>query len=159
MKKGEFGVAGALAALALLIAGCGGGGGTSTTESTESQAPLSKAAFIARADAICEVGNRESTDEVTEFAKENGFANGEPNKEQAEEIVSEVLVPNLERQADELRALGAPAGDEDKVEKILTSLEEKTGEIKKDPLSYFEGNSLEEPSQLEAAYGLNACGS
>jgi hypothetical protein len=151
VRKGEFAVLGALAALAMLIAGCGGGGGD-TTEA------LTKAEFIKQGDAICKKGNVASQTEVEEFAKENGFKLEESNKAQAEEVVTEVLAPNLQRQAEELDALGAPKGDEAEIDALIVSLEEETAEFEKDPTSFFKETALAKTIRLENAYGFKVCG-
>lgn len=161
MNRGSVvGMVGALMALVALVGGCGGGDSTTTATSaatTTSKAPLTKAEFIRRGDVICQLGNEASTTEVEEFAKKNGFGSNEPSKAQFEEIVTQVLVPNLERQADELDALVPPAADEDKIKAILDSLRETISEIAKNPSS-LEGNVLEKPIQLEKAYGFKVCG-
>jgi ornithine cyclodeaminase/alanine dehydrogenase-like protein (mu-crystallin family) len=149
------GTLGALLALAALIAGCGGGGDSTT--STTSEAPLTKAEFIRKGDLICQVGNEASTTEIKKFAKDNGFGSGEPSKAQFEEAVTEVLVPNLEQQTDELDALVPPTQDEDKIEALIASLRETITKLEKNPSS-LEGNALAEPIRLENAYGFKVCG-
>ena len=151
MKKGEFALLGALATLAMMIAGCGGGGGD-TTEA------LTKVEFIKQGDAICKKGNLASETEVEDFAKENGFKLEQPNRDQAEELVTEVLAPNLQRQAEELDALGAPMGDEAEVDALIASLEKETAEFAKDPVSFFKETALAKTIRLENAYGFKVCG-
>jgi hypothetical protein len=150
------GTLGALLALVVLIAGCGGGD-DSTTTTTTSKAPLTKAEFIRKGDVICQTGNGVSATEIEEFAKDNGFGSKEPSKAQFEEIVTEVLVPNLERQADELDALIPPPEDKAQVEAIIDSLREAISEIAKNPTE-LEGSALAEPIRLENAYGFKVCG-
>jgi len=140
-------------ALAVVIAGCGGG--DDTTDETVS---LTKTEFIEQGDAICKKGNDQSEKEAEEFAEDNHFELEKANKDQLEEAVSEVLVPNLERQTEELDALGAPKGDEDEVEAIIVSLEDATGEIEDDPGVVFQGEVLEKPSKLAEDYGFKVCG-
>jgi hypothetical protein len=147
---------GALLALVALIAGCGGGDSTKTGATTTSEAPLTKAEFIRKGDAICQTGNEASTTEIEEFAKENGFGS-EPNKAQFEEVVTDVLVPNLKRQTDELDALVPPTQDEDKIEALISSLRETIAKLEKNPSS-LEENALAEPIRLENAYGFKVCG-
>ncbi len=154
MNRGfVVGTIGVLLALVGLIAGCGGSDSTTTTTRA---APLTKAEFIQKGDAICEIGNEASTTEIEEFAKEHGFG-PEPSKAQFEQVVTEVLAPNLEEQANELDALVPPTKDKDKVDAILASLRETISELKKNPSS-MEGNVLAKPIQLEKAYGFQVCG-
>jgi hypothetical protein len=144
----------AFVALAALVAGCGGGGDTTPDETVT----LTKTEFIKQGDAICKKGNDESEKEAEEFAEDNDFELEKASKEQLEEAVGEVLVPNLERQIEELDALGAPKGDEDQVEAIITSLEDATGEIEDDPGIVFKGDVLKKPSELADDYGFKVCG-
>jgi hypothetical protein len=144
----------ALVALAALIAGCGGG--DETTDSTT--VTLTKAEFIKQGDAICKEGNEDNEAEAEEFAEKNGFTLEKASDKQLEDAVGEVLVPSLNRQAEEINALGAPEGDEDKVEEIVVALEDATGEIEDDPSLVFEERTLEEPNQLAEAYGFKVCG-
>jgi hypothetical protein len=154
LKKASLLALAALVALAALIAGCGGG--DETTDSAT--VTLTKTEFIKQGDAICKESNEENEAEAEDFAEENGFTLEKASKEQLEEAVAEVLVPSLSQQAEELDALGAPEGDEDKVEEIVVALEDATAEIEDDPSLVFEEKTLEKPNQLADAYGFKVCG-
>jgi hypothetical protein len=158
LNKGTLVMLGALVALVALIAGCGGGSSTENGggSSTENDVVL-KAEFIKQGDAICKKGNEESETELDEFAKQKGFQS-ELSKDQIEEAVTAVLLPNLQRQAEELDALGVPAGDEDEVGAIIDSLEETIADIEKDPSTFLEEGVLAKPIRLENAYGFKVCG-
>ncbi len=153
MNKAFLAVVAVLVALAAIVAGCGGGDDT-----TDETVTLTKAEFIKQGDAICKKGNDQSEKEAEEFAEDNDFSLEKASKDQLEEAVSEVLVPNLERQTEELDALGAPEGDEDEVEAIIVSLEDATGEIEDDPGIVFQGGVLKKPSKLAESYGFKVCG-
>jgi galactitol-specific phosphotransferase system IIB component len=146
--------AAAVVVLAMLIAGCGGGDETTSDETVT----LTKTEFIKQGDAICQKSSDQSEKEAEEFAKENDFTLQSATSEQLKEAVSEVLVPSLNRQAEELDALGAPEGDEDQVEEIIVSLEDVAAEIEDDPEVIFEGEALKEPSELAEDYGFKVCG-
>lgn len=154
MKKASLLALAALLALAVLVAGCGGG--DETTDSAT--VTLTKTEFIKQGDAICKEANEENETEAEEFAEENGFTLEKASKDQLEEAVAEVLAPSLNQQAKELDALGAPEGDEDKVEAIVVALEDATDEIEDDPSLVFEEKTLEKPNQLAKAYGFKVCG-
>jgi hypothetical protein len=143
----------ALVATAVVAAGCGGG-----DETTDETVTLTKTEFIKQGDAICKKGDDQSEKEAEEFAEDNDFSLEKASKEQLEETVGEVLVPSLERQAEELDALGAPEGDEKKVEAIIVSLEDATAKIEDDPGLIFQGKVLEKPSKLAEDYGFKVCG-
>ncbi|HET8955489.1 MAG TPA: hypothetical protein VFN18_07515 [Solirubrobacterales bacterium] len=154
MKKASLLALAAMLALAVLVAGCGGG--DETTDSAT--VTLTKTEFIKQGDTICKEANEANETEAEEFAEENGFTLEKASKDQLEEAVAEVLVPSLNQQAEELDALGAPEGDEDKVEEIVVALEDATGEIEDDPSLVFEEKTLEKPNQLAEAYGFKVCG-
>lgn len=156
MSKGIL--ASALVALlaAAVIAGCGGGDDSSS--GTGETTALTKAEFIEQADAICAEANEQSETEAEEFAEENGFVLEKASQEQLEEAISDVLVPSLAQQADEVAALGAPEGDEDRIDAIVTSLEDAVAQIEDDPISVFEGEPLKESRELAADYGFKVCG-
>ena len=154
MNKGFLSALAVLVALAALLAGCGGGDDTTDSATVT----LTKTEFIKQGDAICKEANEDNEAEAEEYAEENGFTLEKASKDQIEEAVAAVLVPSLELQAEELDALGAPEGDEDKVEEIVVALEDATGEIEDDPSLIFEGKSLAKPNKLAEAYGFKVCG-
>jgi len=144
--------------IAAIAAGCGSGDDDSSGGGDETVVVLSKAEFIEQGDEICSEATERSEEEAEEFAEENDFDLEKATKEELEEAISDVLVPSLNQQVEELAALGAPEGDEEQVEAIITSLEEATAEVEDDPSVVFEANALKEPSQLAEAYGFKVCG-
>jgi hypothetical protein len=147
----------AMAALAFAVAGCGGDDdGGETTGGGE--VTLTKVEFIKQGDQICEKAEARSEEEAEAFAEESDFDLENPQKEQLEEAVAEVLVPALSEQAEELRELGVPEGDEEQVEEILTSLEDAAAGVEEDPGSVFEGEPLKEATELAKDYGFKVCG-
>ena len=149
MHKAFLAVGMAIALIA--FAGCGGGddGG---------EEALTKTEFIAQGDAICEQSEKQSETDAEAFAEDNGFDLEKASEEELEEAVAEVLVPALDRQAEEIDALGAPVGDEETIEAIVVALEDGTAEVEDDPSLVFEGKPLREASRLAADYGFEVCG-
>jgi hypothetical protein len=141
-----------LAALGMIVTGCGSDDDGETTET------LTKAEFIKQGDAICKKASEESQSGAEEFAKENDFTLEKASKDQIEEAVVEVLVPNLNQQAEDLEALGAPEGDEEQAEEIIVALEDAADKIEDEPKLIFEGEALAEPGKLAGAYGFKVCG-
>ncbi len=134
------------------VVGCGGGDDDGGEEA------LTKVEFIKQGDAICEKAEKQAETEAEEFAEENGFNLEKATDEELEEAVAEVLVPALSRQAEEIDALAAPEGDEEKVEAIVVALEDGTADVEGDPSLVFEGKPLKEASQLATDYGFEVCG-
>jgi hypothetical protein len=176
----------AVLVIAVVAAGCGGGGdstGSSSTadttsassesgESTGSEsgsedegesssgAAPTKAAFIKEADQICTAGDTKLSEEVVSFAKGNGIdleKEEEPSEDQQVEIFEQIILPNIAKQAEDLAALTPPAGEEDQVEDITSTLAKEVEEAEEDP-SDIDNATLEGASKKAQAYGLNACG-
>jgi hypothetical protein len=152
MSKRFIALLAALAAIAMIVVGCGGGDSSSSS--------LSKAEFIKQADAICEKGNEENNTEFEEFAKEHNLSEKkEPSKAVQEEAISEIVAPGVKKQIEEIDALGAPEGDEKKIEAMVGAVEEGVEEIEADPAVLIEGkNPLAKGSKLAKEYGLKTCG-
>lgn len=149
-------LAGALT-IALVAAGCGG----SDDSNSESTASLTKAEFVKEGNAICTKGNAKIESEFEAFTKDRNLSeNKAPSKVVQEEAAEEILIPLISSQVEELRALGAPEGDEGEVEKILTGAEEAIEEGEEDPASLL-GNGpgkFKEVNKQAREYGLTVCG-
>jgi hypothetical protein len=145
----------AVMALAVVAAGCGS---SSDDDSTEGAVALTKAEFIKQGDQICKQAGEDSQAEAEEFADENDFELEKASKEQLEEAIDQVLVPVLNNQVEEIKALGAPEGDEDQVEAILVALEDGSDEVAADPSRAFEADPLKQAKRLAQGYGFKVCG-
>jgi hypothetical protein len=157
VSKGPIALAsGTLATLLLVVAGCGGGGGDSST----STSAISKAAFIRKADAVCSAGNKKMEVAFAHFLEENKNIT-RPSDADYEALVGKVVAPNLEREIKEIRALGAPSGDEDRVDAILEALEEGLETAENDPQAAVSSSEaiFGIASRLGKEYGLEVCGS
>lgn len=144
-------------AIALVAAGCG----SSDDNSSESTASLTKAEFIKEGNAICTKGNTKLNSEFEAFGEEHNLSeNKTPSKAAREEASEEVLIPAITTQVEELRALGAPEGDEGEVDEILTGAEEAIEEGEEDPASLLgnEPGGFTEVNKLAREYGLTVCG-
>jgi hypothetical protein len=140
-------------ALPLLVAGCGG-------DDSSSGPTISKAVFIKKADAICTGGNKRMEVSFAHFLEKNKNIK-HPSKADFEELVGKVVVPNLQREIKEIRALGAPDGDEDKVDGFLTALEEGLETAEGNPQVAVSSSQavFGISSRLAKEYGLEVCGS
>jgi hypothetical protein len=149
----------AVAALAL-IAGCGGGSDSSgSTDATTSS--LTKAQFLKQGNAICAKGNKEIEEGFEEFGKEHHFSKkNQPSQAELEEAAEEVLIPNIRREIDDIRALGAPSGEEAEVEAVLAAAEKGLEKGEEDPGAMIEEGEgpFKEANKLAREYGLVKCG-
>ena len=145
----------ATAALAAgaLVTGCGGGGddNSTTAASTDTSGQtITKADFLQQGNQICKEGNDQM----------NQQRQPDQNSSQAEvaDYVQSTIVPNVQNQIDQLKALGAPAGDEDQVNKILADAQAALDKLKSNPSSISD-NTFAQANQEAHAYGLTECGS
>jgi len=143
-KRALLSTAFVLVALAAGATGCGAGSSESSAGSTESSpqssSPLSKEAFVKKADAICLESQKRIETEFVAFLKKNEIEEigqkGESAKEaeaRSNEAIETIGVPQLDRQVDELRELEPPADEKAKVDAYLAAIEKKVEEAEKDP--------------------------
>jgi hypothetical protein len=153
--------------VALVLAGCGGGDGGSSEEGIADEQPTKKQ-YLARGDAICADAQAELARLQPKIAKARA-APGDEQAELAEEIWRKQL-EILDGFSSEIKALGAPAGDEERVDEFVRSLDEGE-EQGREILDHVEDG--EEPPQelvndyaqaayrgnaLARAYGFKVCG-
>ena len=175
----------------LLVAGCGGGSDSSTTSNAakagsgeangeagdnaaeqettagaigKEAPPITKAAFIKRADALCERVRTKLVTELTALLQEHGATarggSGKALSELEPEAVGAILVPNYEAELNGMRALGAPRGDEAQISAILVAMEGVVAEAQAEPLA-FSVPASEGPAKhaiaISRKYGLDIC--
>ena len=102
------------------LTGCGGGGGGSTD--------ISKPTFVKKANAICTKGN-------AAIAKAAGSLGANPGKDDISSFVTDTLVPNVQGQIDDIRDLGFPKADKDKLEGVFDGAQSTLDKIKDNPES------------------------
>jgi hypothetical protein len=142
--------------LLLVIAGltaCGDDG---------SEEAIGKDDFIAQANEICAAGNEELEQAAGEFFGNLELGKGqEPGPEEEAEFGSTIVIPNLERQVDDVEALGAPEGDEDEIDEIISQARAGLDQMREDPAlaaSERPVPDLDESTQRLVEYGVEACG-
>lgn len=149
-------VAGA-AVLAVVAVGCGGGG-----DGSGGTASLSKPEFVKKANAICASGEKEIESSFESFAKEHNLSESHPpNHEESEEAANTILIPSIEKQVGDIRDLGAPKGESQQVDEILSAVEAALDKAKQDPAAFIEeegGNSFAKANRMAREYGLTTCG-
>ncbi|CAI9408279.1 hypothetical protein [Nocardioides sp. T2.26MG-1] len=118
----------ALALAASLLAGCGGSDGSDGKDSAPEPdaSAIASADFVSEANQICADGNAE----VDSASAELGDA---PTEEDVSAFARDVLVPNIQGQHDAIAELGAPEGDQDAVDALLTALQDGIDALTADP--------------------------
>jgi hypothetical protein len=172
------------AAAAVALWGCGGGdsssttaasngSGATTTSKTEGSssgktgesssgktggASQAKAEFVDQANAICKKGKKKGLKEMTAYAE--AHANSSQRKlAQLAKALQVAFLPEVQNQVDEIRALGAPQGDEKQIEAFLDALEEGIEAASQSSASsgLQLGPNFKHSAQLARGYGLDAC--
>ncbi len=148
MSKRLFALS-AVFALVLVAVGCGSSGS------------ISKQEFITKADAICKKGNDQIQSEIQAYSKKVGLSgNTQPTDAQVTEIANTILIPSVQGQHDDISDLGAPSGDQDQVDAILSAVQDGIDQAKKDPTTLLQSNdtTFAKANQLAKDYGLTVCG-
>jgi len=169
VNKAIVAVLAAAVSAGLIAAGCGGSSSTTTTVSGASGAsgatgaagqPLTKVAFIAQADAICERGNKELNAEGKKVF--GNLPKGQkPSAAQQQKFITDSVIPNIQNQIDAIRALTPPSGDEDQVKAIVDAAQQALDKAKADPSAFFQGGKNDpfaKANKLASDYGLKVCG-
>jgi hypothetical protein len=146
------------AALALVlttvgVAGCGSSSGSSSASSAAatSASTISKSVFLAKANAICVKGNAASKAARTRLG-------ARPSEEQIVSFVRGTEAPAVQAQINQIRALGAPAGDQATIKKMLDLAQQAVGRVKVVPTILTTGEDVFAPFAVIAhPYGLTSC--
>jgi hypothetical protein len=145
----------ALFAVLVIFAGCGGSdeGSDSTNASAATvdveASSLTKAQFVAKANAICGKGTSRMAKIVQKaIVGEGGI-----------EPVEKAAVPMVNRFVSEIQALGAPEGEEERVAALLTAFDEEAKEVETTPSKSMEefAARFKKSGDLARSYGLTAC--
>jgi hypothetical protein len=137
----------AVAVGVIALAGCG-----SSSKSSSSSAPaITKAEFLAKANAICRAGNARQTAAGAKVGKS-------PSAAQVKTLVTKVFIPDIQSQINAVRALGAPKGDEATVSGFLNLAQADLDRVKANPLLIVGNASPFHDFAAKAhPYGLTAC--
>lgn len=154
-----FSILTAAAAIAVFAMGCGDdddGGGASAPGDAGAAEPLSKAEYLAQAKAICEQERREVLENLDAYRQRVGQINPEDVGVQG---VEEVLLPEFEDEVERLRELGAPKGDETRIEAFLTAKEEAIETVRQRGLSANREllGAFRRPDGMARSYGFESC--
>jgi len=143
-----------VAALAL-GAGCGSSGGDEVTVKTGS---LSKAAFIAKADAICKAARAEFLAKFEGFAKAHELGNSKKEDQTFDELLDSLVGPNIEGEIVKISALGAPEEYAPEVETFLRALQERLDKASEEPTNLSATPyPFKEAEDVARKAGMNGC--
>jgi hypothetical protein len=152
-------IAPALLAVAIAFAAIGCGDDDEDSASTTTSSELTKAQFIREANRICK-----QQDAKIERASQQFFADApndkEPPASEVAQFGKKTVFPAIQDEIDRIRALGAPEGDEDEVQKMLEAAESGLSKLEAEPDQLERGaiaSSFEEFQKLASAYGLDEC--
>lgn len=143
---------------AVLAMGCGGGSPNSGDEA------IGKAAFVAKVNAICATTQKRIVGGGV--ARVLRVKDDRQAREKVEtELVVDLLIPTLKQAVAEIRALGAPSGDDARIDAFLRATEEAIHEAQTEPRSYVTvgghyrsgAHHFGKARNLANAYGLSGC--
>jgi hypothetical protein len=134
------------------------GGGESAGKSTPG-GEISDSEFVKQANAICEEGKKQSLEEMSAYVKKHGGSSGGQKLAQLKEAILAVVVPAIQTQAEEIRALSVSGGEAAKVDAFTAALEEgvEAAEQAKGSSTAPFGQSFKHSAELAHEYGLDGC--
>jgi uncharacterized protein with beta-barrel porin domain len=147
----------AILTVGLVLVACG----SSNDNNTSTTAALTKAQFDKQGNAICKKGNQQINKVANQTFTKKKYPNGPPPKSVQVKFATDTLIPNIQTEIDGIKALGAPKGDEAKVNAIVTSAQGALDQAKKDPTVLLQNGPgpFKPTNKLANAYGLTVCGS
>jgi hypothetical protein len=150
--------------VACVAAGCGGDGdddaATSTTATT-SGAPVSKAAFITAADAVCTKTNAKIQTAAAKLQAKSKKS-GEIPKTDVVKFFKQTSLPAYDDMVQQLGALMPPKSDEAKVNGIIASMAAAIDVVKADPAKFASrdvSDPFDDANKRARDYGMKVCGS
>jgi len=143
-QLGGMAIAGLLV-VGLGVAGCGGGSATKST----STAAITKAEFVAKANAICGRADPVLSEAQAKLASLHTEA-------QIAAVVKGTFVPSIEAQITGIRALGVPAGGQATVTSMLTLVQADLTRLESEP-TLVATDVFADFARVAHPYGLTAC--
>lgn len=132
---------------ALGLAGCGG----------DDEDTIALADWLTQADQICAEADEDLDQEIATFFADTQ----EPSPEQVEELATDILVPSLQSQHDELSDLPEPDESADEVDETLDTLQAGIDELEADPSLAATPDGppeIAEATEMAKDLGLEDCG-
>jgi hypothetical protein len=134
----------------LAAAGCGSS--SKSTVSSTSSAPITKAAFVAKADAICTKARKQQNAARAKFGKN-------PTQAQFRSYVKSTVIPSAQARINAIRAVGEPAGDQATITHILNVAQSDVNKVKSNVTLFVTSNKnpFANIKKLFYSYGLKVC--
>ena len=150
-------------AIAVIAAGCGSSSDSSSggSDATTASAPMTKKQFYKEANAICAGTNQAIGEELEVVVKRVEKENGRMETPAIQtEVATDIVLPNMKIQGEELAALGGPAGEEELLTPLAEGIAKAVKEGEEDPSSSFEesSNPFLGTAKLAQKNGLEGCG-
>lgn len=159
-----------LAAVVVVVVfaiGCGSGG-DSTSASLDipsvSSSPLSKAAYIKKADVQCDKGNQEQSEALRAYAASHRATTSGRAGELV--LLKKVVLPHIQVTIEKFGEIEGPKGDRSKINAIVKANLRAIQESKKDLTGLLNSTGtpasdtspFKEGTRLSMAYGFKVCG-
>lgn len=146
-------------ALGVLVMGCGddsssGSSGDGTVETSS----LTKAQYIKQVNKICEDGSEKFALGVSTYLKKHS-SDPKSSGEIGADTLRVAVLPEVEAMNEEIEELGAPEGDEEKIEAYLAAQQRSIESLEKRKSVSL--NNLDpafrKPGDLARKYGIESC--
>jgi hypothetical protein len=142
-----------VAVIAVLAAGCG------SSSSSQDSSSLSKAEFLVKANAACDRERHGVLSRISSYLEQHG-SEGKSEAELIADMAKAVLLPASRAETEALEALGAPPGDEKRIEAMLAAQRKAIAEVaalrRVTSIEAVE-NRFNQASDQFRAYGLESC--
>lgn len=148
----------ATAAAAMIAVGCGSDDDATSGSAEGDSSSLSKETFVKRASAACSRPRESSLERVAAYQAQHR-PDGLPKAELNRRAFRAGLLLTIEAEVAALRKLGAPAGDEEEIEAIITALQAALGEAKEGNRKSFDQveDYFAGTDKMLQEYGLTGC--
>jgi hypothetical protein len=141
----------AILTVGLVLAACG----SSNNNSTSTTAALTKAEFLKQGNAICKKGNQQ----INQAGKAIFKPKQKPTSAERNKFAS-AAETSIQSQINQIRALGAPSGDQAKVTAMMATAQANLNKVKQNPALFTSNQHPFAPAaKLLHAYGLTVCAS
>jgi hypothetical protein len=139
----------ALAALCAVVVGCGG-------SNDETASAMTKKQFLMRVNTMCAKTVAEQQTAFKEAVEKAAAEGSEPDDAAKAAMIDGLLSP-VRSMIDDMSELGAPAGDSEKIDQIVSGYEEGLSQAEDDPGRYLSGSAFAKADSAAADYGLERC--